>query len=158
MQTLAQPQAFAASPTRRVGSKGALWTGRALSAFAVLFLVFDSVGKLLELEPVIAGTTQLGYPASVVVGLGGVLLLCVVAYVIPSTSVLGAVLLTGYLGGAVATHVRVQNPLFSHILFPIYVALFVWGGLVLRNARLRALFPGAIPRTEGVDSAARERS
>jgi hypothetical protein len=73
--------------------------------------------------------------------IGVILLSCVVAYVIPSTSVLGAVLLTGYLGGAVATHVRVGNPLFSHTLFPIYVALFVWGGLFLRDARLRALFP-----------------
>jgi len=79
--------------------------------------------------------------ASPLGALGVILLLCVVAYAIPRTSVLGA-LLTGYLGGAVATHVRVGNPLFSHTLFPIYFAFFVWGGLVLRDARLRALLPG----------------
>ena len=122
-------------------SRGALWTGRGLSALAVLFLVFDSIAKLLEAAPVVAASTQLGYPASTVFPIGVILLLCVVAYVIPPTAVLGAVLLTGYLGGAVATHVRVGNPLFSHALFPLYVALFVWGGLFLREARLRALFP-----------------
>ena len=121
------------------GSRGALWTGRALSTLAVLFLHFDSLGKLMEVPPVVAGSRELGYPASTVFPIGVILLLCVVTHVIPSTSALGAVLLTGYLGGAVATHVRVENPLFSHTLFPIYVAAFVWGGLFLRDARLRAL-------------------
>jgi len=116
-------------------------TGRVLTTLAVLFLLFDSIGKLLRVPPVLAGTAELGYPLSTVVPLGVILLLCVVTYLVPATSVLGAVLLTGYLGGAVATHVRVGNPLFSHTLFPIYVALFVWGGLFLREARLRALFP-----------------
>ena len=116
-------------------------TGRVLSTLAVLFLIFDSVGKLLEVPPVVAGSAALGYPASTVFPIGVILLLCVVTYVVPSTSVLGAVLLTGYLGGAVATHVRAENPLFSHALFPIYVALFIWGGLFLREDRLRALFP-----------------
>jgi hypothetical protein len=123
------------------GSRGALWTGRILSTLAVLFLLFDSVGKLLEVPPVVAGTAELGYPVATVFPLGVILLLSVVAYAIPGTSVLGAVLLTGYLGGAVATHVRVENPLFSHTLFPVYVALVVWGGLFLRDARLRALLP-----------------
>jgi len=108
---------------------------------AVLFLLFDSVGKLLQVQPVIDGTLELGYPGSTVFGLGVTLLLCVIAYVIPRTSVLGAVLLTGYLGGAIATHVRVQNPLFTHVLFPIYVATFIWGGLILRDVRLRAFLP-----------------
>jgi len=117
------------------------WAGRALSTLAVLFLLFDSTGKLLEVAPVVAGTTALGYPARTVFAIGVIELLCVVAYVIPLTSVLGAVLLTGYLGGAIATHLRVLNPLFTHMLFPIYVALFVWGGLFLRDAGLRALFP-----------------
>jgi hypothetical protein len=76
-----------------------------------------------------------------VFGLGVILLSCVVAYAIPRTSVLGALLLTGYLGGAVATHVRVANPLFSHVLFPTYIAALLWGGLILRDARLRALLP-----------------
>lgn len=118
-----------------------LWTGRILSAVAVLFLLFDAAGKLLEVPPVVAGSTALGYPAAAVFTIGAIELLCVVAYVIPPVSVLGAVLLTGYLGGAIATHLRVQNPLFTHTLFPIYVALFVWGGLFLRDAGLRAFFP-----------------
>jgi hypothetical protein len=118
-----------------------IWTGRVLSGLAVLFLLFDSTGKLLEVQPVIDGTRQLGYPRDIVFTLGVILLSCVIAYLIPRTSVLGALFLTGYLGGAVATHVRVENPLFSHTLFPMYVAAFLWGGLVLRDARLRAFAP-----------------
>lgn len=122
-------------------SKKALWAGRFLSGFITLFLIFDSSIKLIEHPEAIKGTTELGYPASVVFGLGVTVAVCLALYVIPRTSVLGAVLLTGYLGGAVATHVRIGNPLFSHTLFPIYVAAFVWGGLWLRDARLRALLP-----------------
>lgn len=141
MHTTAQSHVFTEVAGRAVGSKSALWIGRALSTAAVLFLVFDSVGKLLQVEPVVAGTMSLGYPASVVFGLGVTLLLCVLAYVIPGTSGLGAVLLTGYLGGAVATHVRVESPLFSHVLFPTYVGALLWGGLLLRDPRVRALVP-----------------
>ena len=115
--------------------------GLVLSGLAVLFLLFDSAGKLLQVQPVIDGTLQLGYPRDSVFSLGLVLLSCVLAYTVPRTSVLGALLLTGYLGGAVATHVRVANPLFSHVLFPIYIAAFLWGGLMLRDARLRVLLP-----------------
>jgi hypothetical protein len=115
--------------------------GRILSGLAVAFLVFDAVAKLLRLPPVIQGTIQLGYPADIVFGLGATLLACVLAYVVPRTSVLGALLLTGYLGGAVATHVRVGNPLCTHVLFPVYVAAFLWGGLLLREPRLRAVLP-----------------
>ena len=93
------------------------------------------------MQPVIDGTIQLGYSRDIVFTLGVILLSCVVAYVIPRTAVLGALLLTGYLGGAVATHVRVENPLFSHVLFPTYVAALLWGGLLLRDARLRAFLP-----------------
>jgi hypothetical protein len=118
-----------------------VWAGRALSGLAVILLVADSVGKLLEVAPVIEGTTQLGYHRDVVFTLGMILLACVLAYAIPRTSVIGALLLTGYLGGAVATHVRIESPLFTHILFPIYIAAIVWGGLFLRDARLRALLP-----------------
>lgn len=117
------------------------WSGRVLSSVAVLFLLFDSAGKLFEVQPVIDGTLQLGYPRDIVFTLGVILLSCVVAYVVPRTSVLGALLLTGYLGGAVATHVRVDNPLFSHVLFPTYVAALLWGGLLLRDVRLRAFLP-----------------
>ena len=111
-------------------------TGIALSTIAVLFLLFDSTGKLLKVAPVVAGTEQLGYPESVIRTLGVILLLCVVTYVIPRFSIVGAVLLTGYLGGAIATHVRVGSPLLTHVLFPIYVAALIWGGLFLRDPRL----------------------
>ena len=117
------------------------WTGRLLSAAAVLFLLFDSSAKLLQVQPVIDGTIRLGYPPDIVVGLGVTLLTCVAAYLIPRTSVLGALLLTGYLGGAVATHVRVESPLFTHVLFPTYVAALLWSGLLLRDAQLRAFLP-----------------
>ena len=122
-------------------SKGRLWTGRIMSALPTLFLFVDGVGKLVKPAPVVQGTVQLGYPESVLVGLGIVLLSCTVLYVIPRTAILGAILLTGYLGGAIATHVRVGSPLFSHILFPVYLAVLLWGGLYLRDERLRALIP-----------------
>ena len=116
-------------------------TGRILSGIAVLFLLLDGIAKLLQVQPVIDGTLQLGYPRDIVFSLGVILLTCLLAYVVPRTSVLGALLLTGYLGGAVATHARLEPPLFSHTLFPIYVGLFIWGGLVLRDERLRAFLP-----------------
>ena len=142
MQTIAQRNPFAATiPITPAGSKKQLWTGRVLSSIAVLFLVFDSIGKLVQVQPVIDGTLQLGDPRDIVFTLGVILLSCVAAYVVPRTSVLGALLLTAYLGGAVATHVRVENPLFSHALFPTYIAALLWGGLILRDARLRAFLP-----------------
>ena len=94
------------------------WAGRALSRLAVLFLLFDGAGKLLQVQPVIERTIQLGYPRDVVFTLGVIQLACVLANAILRTSVLGALLLTGYLGGAVATHVRVESPLLTHVLFP----------------------------------------
>lgn len=128
------------------GSRKALWAGRLMSGLAILFLAFDALGKVLRLAPVIQGSIELGYPASTVFGLGIVVLVCLVLYVIPRTSVLGAILLTGWFGGAVASQVRVGNPLFSHILSPIYVAVLVWGGLFLRDGRVRALIS---PRVRG---------
>ena len=122
-------------------SSKTIWIGRVLSALAILFLLFDCVIKLLQLPVAIEGTTQLGYPASVVLGIGVVELACLVLYVIPRTSVFGAILFTGYLGGAIATHVRIGSPLFTHVLFPIYVAVLIWGGLYAREDRLRALIP-----------------
>jgi hypothetical protein len=115
--------------------------GRFLSGFATLFLLLDGTAKVLQLEPVLEGARQLGYPTDTVFTLGVVLLACLALYVIPWTAGLGALLLTGYLGGAVATHVRVASPLLSHVLFPIYVAALLWGGLVLRNPSLRAIVP-----------------
>jgi DoxX-like protein len=112
-----------------------------LTAFVGLFLTFDTVLKVLRLAPAIQGTTELGYPADSVLVIGLIELVCLGLYLVPRTSVLGALLLTGYLGGAIATHVRVGSPLMTHILFPIYVALMVWGGLYLRETRLRDLLP-----------------
>jgi DoxX-like family len=117
----------------------ALWSGLALSALAVLFLLVDGVMKVMKAAPSVQGTIQLGYPESVVVGLGAILLVCTLLYVIPRTAVLGAILLTGYLGGAVASQVRVGAPLFSAVLFPVYFGVIVWGGFVLRDRRLRTL-------------------
>lgn len=122
-------------------AKIALWAGYIITTLVVLFLLFDCTIKLLNLPMAIDGTVVLGYPASVVVPLGILQLICLMIYLLPQTSVLGAILITGYLGGAIATHVRLGNPLFSHILFPVYVGLMIWGGLYLRNQRLRALIP-----------------
>ena len=122
-------------------SRGSLWAGRIVSALAALFLLMDAVMKLLKPAPVVEATVQLGFPESVIFRLGIVLLVCVILYVMPQTSIFGAIMLTGYLGGAVASKVRVGHPLFSHTLFPVYVAALVWGGLFLREARLRALIP-----------------
>jgi hypothetical protein len=118
-----------------------LWAARVISALAVLFLLFDAVIHILRIGPVDKAFADLGYAPSLAVPLGIIELICLILYVIPRTSVLGAVLLTGYLGGAVATNVRVGAPLFSHILFPVYVGVLLWAGLYLRDNRLRALFP-----------------
>jgi hypothetical protein len=115
--------------------------GVVLTVLVALFLIFDTVLKVLALAPAVEGTTTLGYPAAAVVPIGVIELVCLTLYVIPRTSVLGAVLLTGYLGGAVATHVRVSSPLPTHTLFPLYVGAMLWGGLYLREPRLRALLP-----------------
>ncbi len=115
--------------------------GLVVSALPVLFLAMDLTGKLLRVGPVIEGTTQLGYPASVVLPLGLVQLACLVLYLARRTSVLGAILWTGYLGGAVATHVRLGNPWATHILFPVYLGVLLWLGLWLRDSRMRAVLP-----------------
>ena len=122
-------------------SKKQLWAGRILTALPVLFLLVDGAMKLFSPAPVVEGMIKLGYPLSLTTTIGIILLISVVLYAIPRTSVLGAILLTGYLGGAVASNVRVGNPLFGYILAPVYVALFIWGGLYFRDERLRALIP-----------------
>ncbi len=122
-------------------SRKAVITGRVLSGIAVLFLLFDAIGKLLRPVSVIEGTTQLGWPVSVILPLGIIQAVCLILYLVPRTSFLGAILWTGYLGGAVATHVRIGNPLFSHMLFPVYIAALLWLGLWLRDRRLRTLLP-----------------
>jgi DoxX-like family len=118
------------------------WAGRIVSGIAVAFLSFDAAGKLLKVAPVVEGSMKLGYAESTIFPIGVLLLLGVVLYVIPRTSVFGAIYLAAYLGGAVATHVRVGSPLPSHVLFPVYVAAFLWGGLALRNPRVLALVAG----------------
>jgi hypothetical protein len=118
-----------------------LWTGRIISGFAVLFLIFDGSIKLFKPRVVLEATAQLGFPTSTIVAIGLLLLACTALYVIPRTAALGAVLLTGYLGGAVAAHVRVQNPMFETI-FPILVGSLVWIGIYLRDERVRALISG----------------
>jgi hypothetical protein len=117
-----------------------LWAGRIASGLPALFLLVDGVMKLVKPAVVVEGTVRLGYPESVILPLGMVLIACTVVYLIPRTSVLGAILLTGYLGGAVATHVRVGEGLFP-VSFPIVLGVLLWGGLYLRDDRLRALIP-----------------
>jgi len=124
-----------------VERRSTVWTGRTLTAVAVLFLIFDATVKLLQLTPAIDATAQLGFKASVLLPLGIIEALCLAAYLVPQTSVAGAILWTGYLGGAVAVQLRVGNPLFSNVLFPVYVAALLWGGLWLRRAQLRAVVP-----------------
>jgi hypothetical protein len=121
-------------------SRVAMWTGRTVIGIISILLAMDAGLKLLMLAPAVEGTAQLGYPVHIVFPLGAFQLVALVLYLIPRTSVLGAVLWTGYLGGAVATHVRLDNPLFTHTLSPIYVAIMLWGGLWLRDRRLRRVF------------------
>ncbi len=120
---------------------GGVIAGRILSGLAVLFLLMDSIMKLIKPAFVVQASAQLGWPDRLILPLGILLLTCTALYVIPRTSVLGAVLLTGYLGGAVATHWRLGDPLFSHVLFPVYMGVLLWAGLYLREDRLRALIP-----------------
>ncbi|MFZ5897101.1 MAG: DoxX family protein [Myxococcota bacterium] len=133
----ASPVSTGSSVSADAPSKKALWGGRVLSGIPLAFLAFDTVIHLTAVAPAMKGSEDLGWSPSVLVPLGVVQLICWVLYAIPRTAVLGAILWTGYLGGAVATHVRVDNPLFSHVLFPVYVAAMLWGGLWLRNQRLQ---------------------
>src|SRR5881397_1271205 len=119
--------------------KKMLWSGRIISALPVLFLSFDGVIKLMNVAPVVEAQNQLGIPQNLTLSIGILELACVLLYAIPQTSILGAILLTGYLGGATAIQMRVANPLFTHLLFPAYVGVFLWGGLYIRDERLRRL-------------------
>jgi hypothetical protein len=122
-------------------NRGSIWTGRVLTILSTLFFLMDAVMKLLKPAFVVDATVKLGYQETVIQGLGIALLVCTILYAIPSTSVFGAILLTGYLGGAVASNLRAGSPLFSNVLFPVYFALILWGGLYLREKRLRELVP-----------------
>ena len=131
---LMQPQTTSSS------SKARLWVGRVLSTVAVLFFAMDGGMKLFKPQFVVAATVQLGYRESTIIGIGTTLLLCTLLYVIPRTAVLGAIITTGYLGGAVASNVRAGTPLFN-IAFPLIMGCLVWGGLWLRCSTLRRLVP-----------------
>ena len=124
-------------------SKGSLWMGRIVTALVFLFMLFDGGIKVLRMAPAVEGTARLGYPTSLVLPIGVVALVCTFLYAIPRTSILGAVLLTGYLGGATATQVRVQDPWF---FFPVAIGVMVWVGPFLTDERLRALIPLRSPK------------
>lgn len=131
----------AMSVERAGGSKAMLWTGRVLTGIVVLFLVLDSGMKLLQMPQVREAMAPLGYPSELGLVIGIVETICLVLYVVPQTAVLGAILLTGLLGGSAAAHLRVGDPLLTHVLFGVYVGILAWGGLYLRDEKLRALIP-----------------
>ena len=124
-------------------SKSALWSGRVVSGLVIVFLLFDGAIKLVPWPVVTETMDRMGYGSSETLArsLGLITLVCTVLYAVPPTSILGAILLTGYLGGAIASHVRIGSPLFSHVLFGFYLGVMVWGGLWLRDRSLRALMP-----------------
>jgi len=130
------------NPAASAANSRRLWAGRIISTLPALFLLIDGIMKLLKPAVVVDATIKLGYSENVIVAIGVVLLACTIIYLIPRTAVLGAILLTGYLGGAIATHVRVGNPLFTFI-FPGILGAMLWGGLYLRNERLRSIIPFA---------------
>jgi hypothetical protein len=132
MQTLVQT-----SPI----SNAALWTGRVMSGLVIVFLLLDGAMKLVPLDVVLTTSEQMGIPGSLARPLGVITLLCTMLYAFPRTSILGAILLTGYMGGAIASHLRLGDPLLTHTLFGLYLGLLAWGGLYLRSPRLRALIP-----------------
>jgi hypothetical protein len=140
MESAAQPISQVATQPGSL-SKKSLWGGRILSGLVTAFLLFDAVIHLLKPAPVVEAFAKLHLPLSLALELGIIELLCLALYVIPATSILGAILLTGYLGGAVAIQVTTSNSLFGEILFPVYVGAILWGGLYLRDERLRTLVP-----------------
>lgn len=122
-------------------SKKAVWTGRVLSGFITAFLLFDATIHMLKPAPVVEAFAKLNFPLRFAVPLGIIELVCIVLYVIPRTSILGAIILTGYLGGAIAIQLPTGNSFFGEVLFPVYVAVMLWGGIYLRDERLRSLIP-----------------
>jgi len=137
-------QAIAQSPgVSNQISRTRLWSGHILTSLATLFLLVDGGMKLFKPRVVVESTVQLGYPESSTVGIGIVLLICTILYIVPRTAIMGAVMLTGYLGGAVASQVRVRGPLFS-VLFPVIFGCLVWAGLALRDRRLQGLVTAGV--------------
>jgi hypothetical protein len=122
-------------------SNALVWVGRVMSGLVIAFMLLDGAMKLVPLDVVVTTSEQMGIPGSLARPLGITGLVCTLLYAFPRTSVLGAILLTGYLGGAIASHFRLNDPIFTHTLFGLYLGLLAWGGLYLRDARLRALIP-----------------
>ncbi len=122
-------------------STGRLWAGWGISGLIAAFALFDAVGKFVRPVQVVEAFARTGWPVELAPPLGAILILCTATYLIPQSSALGAILLTGYLGGAVATNLRLHNPLFSHTLFPVYFGVLIWVGLWLREPRIGAIFP-----------------
>ncbi len=131
-----------ATSTTVASSKVKVWTGRVMAGIVILFMVVDGIFKFTTDPSIIEGTTSLGYQVHHLPIMGTLGLLSIILYIIPRTEFLGAILLTAYWGGAVATHVRLDNPLFSHILFSVYLGILAWGALFLKNEKLRDLFLG----------------
>jgi DoxX-like family len=123
-------------------SKGKVWTGRVMAGIVILFMLMDSVFKFVANEQVIDGTTSLGFQVHHLPIMGTLGLISIILYIIPRTEFLGAILLTGYWGGAVATHVRLDNPLFTHVLFTVYLGILAWGALYLKSEKFRDLILG----------------
>jgi hypothetical protein len=123
------------------GRRWMTWAGWGASGLMIVFMLFDGVSKLALERHVVEATTQIGYPLDVIRPLGALSLACTLLYAIPRTAILGAILLTGYLGGAIASKVRIEDPLFSSVLFGAYFGVLVWGGLYLRDPQLRSLMP-----------------
>ena len=123
-------------------SKGKLWTARIMGGLVIAFMLMDSIFKLIPNDVVTAGTVELGYQAHHIPVMGVLGLISILLFAIPRTQFIGAILLTGYFGGAIATHVRLDNPLFSHILFPVYLGVLAWGSLYLKNENFRKLLSG----------------
>lgn len=128
-------------PMEKTVSKSARWTSYVMSGLVILFMLLDSIMKFVKPPEVVEGTVALGFSEHHLPIIGALGLFATLLYALPRTSVLGAILLTGYFGGAVATHIRLDNPLFTHTLFTVYFGIFVWGGLWLRNTTLRLLLP-----------------
>ena len=120
-------------------SKAKIWTSRIMSGLVILFMLADSIFKFIQPAEVVQGTIDLGYATHHIAIIGTLGLISILLYAIPRTAILGAILLTGYFGGAIATHLRLDNPLFSHTLFPVYLGILAWGGLWLRDERVRRL-------------------
>ena len=137
MQSNTYPSDLAPTTAR---ANGLTWTGRVLTILGVLFLVFDAVIKVMQIQPVVDSFNLLGIPTGLAPAIGALMLACLVVYLFPRTSLLGAVLLTGYLGGAIALQLRIGAPVFN-LVFPLIVAAFIWGGLYLRDPILRTLLP-----------------